>query len=191
MGNHKTQEIMILAGTVVVGITMVAIAYQNNWLNFKTSAPGLSQEQSTKIVPVTMVVGTVSSITGQTITLMPFHTVPSTDMGTTSPDRSMTVSIDGSTILERLFLGDSDMVAKANAEFSAKIDAIRTAGATGSASSSSFTVMAPFTGKRIVLGDIQVGDTATAYASKDIAQADSFTAVKVEVQSPSPASQVP
>jgi hypothetical protein len=157
---------IIVAVCILVGSTFVAyqIGYGNG-----SGTKTVSQTQNNAQPVLTesrLVIGTVEKVSGQEITLTNFKRVPDFTASSTSQAGSIVITIDQSTVIERLIQKDIAVISKERAL----------------STSTPLTPPEPFTRVKITLGDIKVGDVLAVTSAEDISKLAAFTATKVEVQ---------
>ncbi len=177
--NQRISSIQIVAVVcVLVGLSIVAYLV---WQRSDTGAATTSPSQNV-LVPSPdkrMALGTIDSISGQKILLKNFQKISDNlSASSVSPSASLTVVVGSATSIQRLVPQDPTILQKEQAAYLKKVQA-------RSAQSTTTPPTPPqlFVRQTIALKDLKVGDVILAYASENIANLDSFTAVKIEIQS--------
>jgi hypothetical protein len=125
-----------------------------------------------------MVLGTVDSISGKEITLKEVKRIPDTASGAVS--QSVTVTVESSTVIERLVAKDPAVLQKEQDAFMKKVQA--------QGPGDSIVPPEPFTRTKITLDAIKAGDVVVASSNQDISKLTAFTATRIDVQDKSLAS---
>ena len=125
-----------------------------------------------------MVFGMVDSVSGKEITLKDVKRIPDTASGTIS--QPVVVTVDFSTIIERLVAKDSAVLQKEQDVFMKKVQA--------QGPGDSLVPPEPFVRTKITLDAIKAGDFIVASSNQDISKLTAFTATRIDVQDKSLAS---
>ncbi len=163
-----------IAVLVLAGVSFVAyqIGYGNGAGTKSTSQP---QNGQPVVAQTNMLFGTVDKISGQELVLKDVKRILDTTSGTSS--QTVAVSIDSSTIIERLVPKDVATLKKEQDAFSKELQAQGAVGPTNS-----IVPPEPFIRTKIAFSDIKVGDSLVVSSNQDLSKLTAFTATQIDVQ---------
>lgn len=172
----------LIIGAVIAVCVLVGSSYTAYQIGYGrgVGTKTVSQTQNALLTESRLVLGTVGKISGQEVTLTNFRKVPDVTGNPTGQTGSMVVTVDQSTIIDRLVQKDSTTISEEIAAFTEKVQKSQAQGVLSS--TTPVTPPEPFTRVEITLNDIKVGDTIAVFAGGDISKSTTFTAARIEIQ---------